>query len=268
MRPFVLLFACLLSVTASAVRAHDTWFELTQQPGLQQAGPTFVLHLGTGAHYPNLETAIAPEYLAAQGCRPGSASGGERPMRPLGYDATRALRLQAPVDSRSCWVQLVPLDIEVQPNLVDAYLQEIRASEQTLSAWRAQRAQGLPWLERYTKHARIDLPGQPTSPRPVPLGMDLVRQSDGRLQVLRDGQPLPGQAVELLSSGAALGIWRRSDAQGFVAAGSLPPGSWLARAVDLRPHSDQPGHWDSRFVTLVFEVRPPAPQRARLVPTR
>lgn len=188
-------------------------------------------------------------------------------MDLLGYDEMRALRLQAPLASRSCWLQLVPLDVEVRPDLVDAYLLEIRASAQTRSAWQAQRAQGLPWLEQYTKHARIDLPGSPSSAQPVPLGMDLVRQADGRLLVLRDGQPLPGQAVELLSGGLALGIWRRSDDQGQLSLGSLPPGPWLARAVDLRQRAEQPGHWDSRFVTLAFELRPTASQTARPVPT-
>ena len=244
---FLMLFLC----TVWPAWAHDSWFRAV--PGAGAGAPQ--LSLGTGQRYPQQETAIAPEYLQAQGCRPTDSAGGERFMRPLGYDGTQALRLKRPVAARSCWAQLVPLEVEVQPQRVDAYLREIRASADMLAAWQAQRRQGLPWRERYVKHARIDFGDAAGGTAPVPLGMDLVRLPGGQMQVLRDGQPLPGQAVELLGDEAPFGIWRRSDEAGLLVLGALPPGRWLARAVDLRPRSDEPGHWDSRFVSLAFEVR-------------
>lgn len=246
---FVLLSALL---TALPARAHDSWFHVSLP------GPAPLLTLGTGQHYPVQETAIAPEYLDKQGCRPADEPGGERSMRPLGYQGSHALRLLAAPGSRSCWAQLVPLDVEVQPHLVDVYLKEIRAGADTLAAWQAQRRWGQPWRERYTKHVRIDLGDGVAGSAPVPMDMDLVRRAGGQLQVLRDGQPLAGQAVELLGDAVPFGVWRRSDEAGLLALGPLPAGRWLARAVDLRPRADVVGEWDSRFVTLAFEIRPPA----------
>lgn len=247
MRVAVLIILLAL-LSHRAALAHDSWFRVVASGAGQQ------LRLGTGQRYPQQETAIAPAYLARQGCRPGDAPGHERFMRPLGYDRGQALQLQMPPGARSCWAQLVPLDVEVAPQLVDAYLREIGAGADTWAAWRAQRGAGLPWRERYVKHARIDLDASVGGAAPVPMDMDLVRRPGGLLQVLRDGQPLSGQAVELLGDAAPFGIWRRSDPSGLLALGALPPGRWLARAVDLRPSADLPGHWDSRFVTLAFEI--------------
>jgi hypothetical protein len=248
--------AALALVCVPPAQAHDSWFQL----GLPGApGQAQVLSLGTGQRYPAQQTAIAPEYLDQQGCRPTDAPGGERFMRPLGYQGTQALLLQPPPGARSCWVQLVPLDVDVAPQLVDGYLREIRASAETLTAWQTQRRQGLPWRERYTKHVRIDFgsgAAASAGAAPVPLGMDLVQRPGGQLQVLRDGLPLAGQAVELLSDDAPFGVWRRSDETGQLALGPLPAGRWLARAVDLRPREGLPGQWDSRFVTLAFERGP------------
>jgi hypothetical protein len=252
----VLLVVLLLSLAAALPAfAHDSWFRL------MPSGRPPLLNLGTGERYPKHETAIAPEYLDSQACRPADAPGGERAMRTLSYDSGQALRMQAPPASRTCWAQLVPLDVEVAPQLVDNYLHEIRAGADTLAAWQAQRRLGLPWRERYVKHARIDFGASPDGAAPVPMGMDLVQRPEGMLQVLRDGQPLSGQAVELLGDRAPFGIWRLSDAAGLLVLGALPPGRWLARAVDLRPRDDAPGQWDSRFVTLAFELRADSERR-------
>jgi hypothetical protein len=250
----VVMFSALL--TALPAGAHDSWFHISQP------GQAPLLTLGTGQHYPKQETAIAPEYLDRQGCRPANEPGGEQNMRLLGYEGSHALRLQAAPGARSCWAQLVPLDVEVATHLVDVYLKEIRAGASTLAAWQTQRRLGQPWRERYTKHARIDLGDGTAGSAPVPMDMDLVRRAGGQLQVLRDGRPLAGQAVELLGDAVPFSVWRRSDEAGMLNLGPLPPGQWLARAVDLRPRADVPGEWDSRFVTLAFEIKAQAGETA------
>jgi hypothetical protein len=70
---------------------------------------------------------------------------------------------------------------------------------------------------------------------------------------------LAGLALELRSETSPLGIWRRTDAQGRIDV-SLPlPGRWLLRGVDLRVSALDPDRWDSRFVTLAFDVTAAAP---------
>jgi len=77
---------------------------------------------------------------------------------------------------------------------------------------------------------------------------------DFTVRVLRDGQPLPGQAVELRSEASPLGIWRRSDDNGRLSMPAPAVGRWLLRGVDLRLSTTTPDLWDSRFASTVFEI--------------
>lgn len=231
---------CLLALAAGA-QAHDTWFEPL---------PDGRLALGTGNRYPVQETAVGREYLQRQGCR--ATAGAERTMQPLQH-TDHALLLQPAPGASSCWAQLVPLEIELTPPLVALYLREIQAPRWVHEAWSAQRAAGLPWRERYVKHARIELAPDAA---PVPMAMDLVRSAapDGghRFQLLREGRPLAGQALELIADNAQAGIWRRTDAQGVISLPALPPGRWVLRGTQLV--QAEGGAWDSAFVTLAFSV--------------
>jgi hypothetical protein len=74
-------------------------------------------------------------------------------------------------------------------------------------------------------------------------------------QVLRDGRPLAGFAVELVSERSALGVWRETDGQGLLRHRLPFGGRWLLRGTDLRLSTERPGSWDSRFVTLAIEAR-------------
>lgn len=260
--------ACLLSAPA---RAHDTWFAV--QPGAR-AGE-LQLALGTGDRFPKQEFSIEPALLERQGCR----FAGRAPvlMKAVRQSAT-ALQLQAqPVAGAqrgqaaaiTCWAQLQPLEIEIDAAKVQVYLDEIAAPAPLREAWREMNSRGVRWKERYSKHARLErldrrLGGGDAAPaQPVPMLMDIVLESglDGvrvgdeiRFQVLRDGQPLPGQAIEMRSSQSPLGLWRRTDAQGRASLRVPLPGAWLLRGTDLRLSSTVPDAWESRFVTLAFDV--------------
>ena len=248
--------AALLAALACPAQAHDSWFE--RLPG-GAAQP--LLLLGTGNQFPARETAIGAEYLVRQGCQ-GAAGG-------LGLSAVRytpsALLLRAAAQATSCWVQLTPLDIELPADKVAPYLDEMNASADLRATWAAMQARGVRWQERYTKHARIELvPGGANAPvAELPalngiktLGMDakLLRKGGGlTFTVLRDGQPVPGLAVELRSALPAAGTWHRTDEHGQFRVPALPAGRWLLRAIDLRPSSSQADQWESRFLTLAFE---------------
>ncbi len=124
-------------------------------------------------------------------------------------------------------------------------------------------ARGLGWREHYFKHARIEL-GTP-SDAAVAMDMDLRLETAGQAlrvgrtvsaQALRDGEPLAALALELRSETSPIGIWRRTDAQGRISVTAPLPGRWVLRGVDLRVSAADPDRWDSRFVTLAFDVAP------------
>lgn len=256
--------ALALALWALAAQAHDTWF---QPLAAAQAAPRIELALGTGNRYPVHETGVGAEFLERQGCQGREGQAAERPMQPVRY-TDHALVLQVPAQAARCWAQLVPLDIELAPDKVATYLHEVRASTALRATWRAMQAGGLPWKERYTKHARIDLAVDAASagqPVPVPMAMDILRQPRAGggwvFQVLHGGAPLAQQPIELVSDAGTRGIWRLTDAQGRIELPALPAGRWLLRGTWLRVSDDDPTRWDSGFVTLAFEVAAAPPVR-------
>ena len=106
-------------------------------------------------------------------------------------------------------------------------------------AWAEQQRRGRRWTERYTKHARIELPdaaGRLPAASPSGMALDLLLLGAPRalragdtvdFQLLRDGQPLAGQALELHGEHGALGFWRRSDAEGRVRFTLPLAGRWV-----------------------------------------
>ena len=257
-------FALLLIASTPAL-AHDTWF----QPEALDAAGRWTLLLGTGNHYPLLEIPLAAEALQQAGCRQRDEAA--QPLAPQGA-IDKALRLRTPsaTGGLSCWAQSLPFEIELPPDKITIYLKEINASPAVHAAWAGMRAHGLPWKERYAKHARIELPGTQAARRAAPgMAMDAVPLGDptgwhrgdtAGFQLLRDGQPLADFAVELRNERAPVGLWLRSDAQGRVQVRLPLAGRWVLRGTDLRASNERPGTWDSRFITLAFEVADAAVQ--------
>jgi len=284
MRP-VLRFACTAFVSwlaAGAALAHDTWFETKVQqkrPGL------VVVALGTGNRFPVQEYPIGAEHLRQHGCLEG---GSRVPLIARGNSSTALILLtrtqgQAPM---SCWAQLIPFDIELPPDKIEIYLKEINAPPSVREAWAAMQSRGLPWIERFTKHARIEFAGDSQSDAPASraeptgMGMDVILDSGLQrlragdplvFQVLRDGVPLAGFAVELRGDRHPDGLWQTTDAHGRVRFQAPGPGHWVLRGTDLRLSTMRPDTWESRFVTLAIEVSgeddaPGRPQRLQATP--
>ncbi len=246
---------CALVLAAARAAAHDTWF----QPEGADAQGRALLALGTGNRFPVQETAIGAEYLVRTGCGAAGA------LAPVGLrDSALLLRTPAADAGLSCWAQSQPFDVTLTPERVAVYLKEIGAPPWVHAAWQAQRARGLAWHERYAKHARIEIQGDDPREAPPsgmamdarPLGASARRQVGDTLTVelTRDGAPLPGMAVEFRHERAPVGLWQRSDAQGRVTLRLPLAGRWVLRGTELRRAADDPERWDSRFVTLAFEV--------------
>ena len=250
----------LLATAAISASAHDTWFHpLPPTP----AGHV-MFRLGTGTRFPSHEFALAYEYIAASGCLGGGAT--PAPLAHVEDHRTAVVvRSATPLDPReaiTCWAQLAPFDVEVPPGKVELYLREIQAGPALRATWAAMKARGLPWRERYTKFARIELGG--TGPRAaLPLAMDVVLDNPRQpiragdelgFQVLRDGMPIADLPVELVGNLSPLGIWRKTDAEGRVRVTVPLAGRWILRGVDLRVSRKTSDEWESWFVVLGFEA--------------
>jgi len=252
--------AALLVIAAASTRAHDTWFE----PQSPNPGGHAVFALGTGSRFAQFEFPLGYEYLVDSGCRgPGASSG--RLAHVEDRPAAVVVRSATPLDTRegvSCWAQLSPFEVVVPPDKIELYLSEIQAGPALREAWAAMKARGLPWRERYTKSARIELGGVGQRAA-LPLSMDVllanprgpIRAGDElTFQVLRDGAPIADLPVELVGSQSPLGIWRKTDKQGRVRITVPVAGRWILRGVDLRVAGPPADEWVSWFVTLAFEV--------------
>ncbi len=259
--------AWLLCALAGSANAHDTWFERlpSAKPGELR------LALGTGNRFPVHEFSVGAASLRASGCRANSPNASVAPLKPV-RETPKALIVRAqprPTGAVTCWAQQQPFDVEIAPPIVETYFKEINAPQPVRAAWAEMRARGVTWKERFTKHARIELASRrdkSSLPQPAPMAMDVLLQSGLQalrvgdalvFQVLRDGQPLPGLAVELHSNQSPIGFWKQTDAQGQVSFAPPLAGEWVLRGTDLRLSTTEPDTWESRFVTLAFEVASP-----------
>lgn len=257
MRPLLLAFA-LLTLAAGPARAHDTWFAPLPAGGADES----LFAVGTGNRFPVFELAVDRQYLARTGCR--GAGGATRALEPLRY-TERTTLLRAAAGERaelSCWLQLAPFEFELPADKIELYFKEIRPPAAVLAAWAGLRARGLPFIERYTKSARID--GANAAPQPTGTAMDVLRESpagplavgsEATFQVLREGRPLADFNVELVNERSPVGLWHRTDAEGRLRARLPLPGRWLLRGTDLRLSPSDPTRWESQFITYAFEIK-------------
>lgn len=248
------LFSLLIGLAcAGPASAHDTWF--APQPG-------GVLALGTGNRFPVTELAVDDKFLAKRGCF--TADGTPTALEKLRFtEKATLLRAKSAAAALTCFVQLEPFEIELPPDKIDVYFKEIRPSAAALAAWADLKARGLPFKERYTKSARIDLGGE-VSTHTTGTAMDVLRVSPrGALtvgstavfQVLQGGRPLPDFAVELVNERSPLGLWHRTDAEGRISARLPLPGRWLLRGTELRLSASDATTWESQFITYAFDVQ-------------
>jgi hypothetical protein len=254
--------ALLLAVTAPAsALAHDTWL-LPAQYRVRPGVPV-MLELTSAMRFPEPETPVKPERLAATGLR---LRGSTRPLQP-GQSAAKVLRLSAATAGAgiaTVWVESRPRDIDLQPQEVEEYLAEAGASD-VRELW-TKNGRG-PWRETYVKLAKSFVRvGEPSDDRswtePAGLALEIVPEADPtsltpaqplRLRVLEDGGPAAGLAVAAVAAGEATPIVRTTDSGGRVTLPLSRPGQWLIKAIRIRP-GVTPGTWRSRFTTVTVSV--------------
>lgn len=265
------LLAVVLGTLAAGASAHDTWFERLPRG----ADGELRLALGTGDNFPRIEYAVEYPHLDRMGCR--SASGAQTGLTVFDPSTlTVTLKPDAPLPAdrpASCWAQLKRFDVQLDNDTAERYLDEVRLPPEVRAVWTAQRQRGVAWQEVYVKHMRIEVEGSEAAatpatspvaaPVPAPLGLDAVLQPERQpvragdtvgVQLLRDGQPLPRLWVEFRSTASRLTVWRQADEQGRVSARLPFSGTWMMRGIDLRPPEAGSEVWNSRFITLTFQV--------------
>lgn len=253
------LVASLAFAACLTAHAHDTWF----QPLPPSARGDVALALGTGNRFPVFDLGVDTQYFVKSGCR--SADGRLRALEWQRYaDKSTLLRVKsAGGGALTCWMQLAPFEFELPPEKIEVYFKEIRPSAAVLAAWADLNSRGLPFLERYTKSARIDLGAQAVPTTATGTAMDVLREApvgpitvggEATFVVLREGRPLPDFPVELVSERDPGSLWQRTDAQGRIRARLPQPGRWLLRGTDLRLAPGDPTRWESQFITYAFEV--------------
>jgi hypothetical protein len=259
------LVALALAFIGGAVQAHDSWFELL--PATERGEAVFAL--GTGNQFPAFDSPLGLQSVKSTGC--GDNAGRSVALRWMADQPTRLLlrttRPLPPQTPLSCVARLAPAEASIDNATVELYFKEVQPSDAVRARWAQLREQGVRWQETYTKLARLMMPGNLAS-GDTSQGLDVrventdpvLRKGDTlRVQVLRNGQPLAGQMMELRSDLSPIGIWRRSDEQGRIEFALPLAARWLLRGVDLRPAPGQSERWESDFLSVALEVLPAKP---------
>lgn len=254
----------LLSI-ATRVFAHDTWIlpaERRVEPGTR-----VTVHLTSAMGFPNPETAVKPDRLLARSVRLAGKVARLEPAANAKADA-KTLILSAPIANdglATLWIVTRERSLNLTPEEVTHYLEEIGADERLRAQWRSSGAKS--WRETYAKVAktfiRVGAIGDESWREPAGAALEIVPESDPTalrvghsftVRLLWQGKPLPGLAVGAVGAAPAKSALQTTDDAGRVSFVFDRPGTWLLRATYLRPSKARAGEWDSVFTTLTVGV--------------
>jgi hypothetical protein len=216
--------------------------------------------------FPNPETAVGAERLVARSMR---LNGTITPLEPLPRSG-KTLQLATMASSpglAALWIVTLPRTLDLTPDEVEHYLEEVGAWDTVGERWR--RSGARTWRETYTKVAKTFVTvGEPRAgtswnePVGTPLELvpardpaDLVDGGELTLRLLGNGKPVPDLAVGAMAGSGAAPVLRKTDSGGQVSFRLDRPGPWLFRATLLRPAQARSGEWESTFTTLTLDVR-------------
>lgn len=219
--------------------------------------------------FPELETGPKRERAEAARVRCGGQTLEISEMN----EAPHSLKLKTPPLTREgvavFWVILPSKAIELKPEQVKEYLEEINPPAAVRQQWAEMKRQR--WRELYTKHektfVRVGQPGSDDQSWSEPVGsaLEIIPEKDPTalwagdefpVRVLKNGQPYPDFALNAVAAGEAKGETRRTDAEGRITFRLIKAGTWLLRGTDLHQSAREDAEWESDFATLTLEVRP------------
>lgn len=266
MNPKTTSLAFLLSIAGAwSACAHDTW--LLPDRFAIPTGSNVTLDLTSGMEFPALETGPKRERVEAARVR----CGGETLEISEFNEAPHSLKLMTPSLRKEgvavFWVVLPSKAIELKPEEVKEYLDEIAPPAALRQQWAEMKPQR--WRELYTKHEKTFVRvGQPADDRswsePVGSALEIIPGKDPTalkageeflVRVLKNGKPYPDLALNAVAAGTTKGETKRTDAEGKVIFRLTKAGAWLLRGTDLRKSARADADWESDFVTLTLEVQ-------------
>lgn len=273
---YISVYLTLALLVPMRLPAHDTW--LVPKRWVFTTATSFTLQLTSGMIFPTLDHAVQSERIKQSFVR----ISGQRLILLNMRSAPKALEISGGVAGSgiaACWIELHPKTLELKPNLIREYLEEIGASDSLKAAWKlATKTQR--WRERYTKHAKtfaalgtseqeaLNAARQDTTwNTPVGLGLEIVPEKNPfsvkagdtlPVRVLKDGKPLAGFMLGLSREGQKRSTFQRTDAEGRATFTLGKAGQYLFRGTELRFVSQPELEVESDFTTLTFNVFKPA----------
>ena len=264
MKQLTILAAAITGLLGTSVRAHDTWL-IPDQFNLAPKS-TVTLDMTSGMEFPKLDVAPKPERVESAKCRLAGKTF-DITNKAAAPNSLQFKAELAEVGVATFWVKLPPRSIELKPDQVKEYLDEVDAPEALRTQWAEMKPQR--WRESYTKHpktfARV---GEPQSDRswtePAGMFLEIVPEKDPTMlkagddfsvRVLRDGKPFAGFSLNAVAAGDPKGETRKTDADGRVTFRLSKHGRWLLRGTDIRKSSQPDTDWESDFATLTFEAK-------------
>src|SRR5688572_30948965 len=150
MKKFTILPAVLFAISVGLpALAHDTWL-IPDQFNLAPKS-TVTLDMTSGMEFPKLDAGPRPERVQSAKCR----LAGKTFEITNKAAAPHSLQLKAELPEAGIatfWVVLPPRSIELKPEEVKEYLDEVDAPEGLRKQWAEMKEQR--WRESYTKHQK------------------------------------------------------------------------------------------------------------------
>ncbi len=264
MKRWLLAFSFLF-IGVTGLFAHDTWLipeEFAVAPGAKVA-----LDLTSGIEFPALEKGPKRDRVKAASYR---LAGHVTAIEEIS-EGPQSLRFATEVKApgvAAFWVEFPPKDIELKPDQVGEYLEEIGASAQLIREWKAMSPPR--WREQYSKHQKTFVRvGEPPAndqswKEPVGVALEIVPEQDptaakagGKFSVLvlKGGKAFPDFPLTAVAAGEKEGETVRTDKEGRATFELGKQGRWLLRGTEVRRVTRPDADWESDFTTLTLEAK-------------
>jgi uncharacterized GH25 family protein len=258
----LLALVCFAGVSA----AHETW--ILPASMRVRVGQPITLSLTSGMAFPADDLAIQPARVVRAQARLGGRI--EQLARPrVGPMSLRYLWTPRSSGVATIGVELGPRTLELEPNLIGEYFDEIHATDAVIAQWDSV-PEPKRWRESYVKHAssfvRVGVPVRDASwASPLGLGLEIIPETDPtalvaganfRVRVLRRGVPLPGFSIGVRREGEPTSNYVPTDKNGRTWIQLPRAGRWILFGTDLRRVHEPDLEWRSDFVTTTIGVLP------------